>query len=126
MNTTAKELALALGMLALTEEVEGQFLLLAGGAIESPVRAASPRVAVKRSGTWVSSPAQKRAFSIGRSTRSVTTSPQLRAPLPLLTTSCTAASNTSTQTQQSPSVTQVRDFSKVNQLVHYETLNVAV
>ena len=42
-----------------------------------------------------------------------------------LTTSCTA-SNTSTQTQQSPSVTQVRDFSKVNQLVHYETLNVAV
>ena len=43
-----------------------------------------------------------------------------------LTTSCTAASNTSTQTQQSPSVTQVSDFSKVNQLVHYETLNVAV
>lgn len=43
-----------------------------------------------------------------------------------LTTSCTAASNTSTQTQQSPSVTQVRDSGKVNQLVHYETLNVAV
>ncbi|MCC5658874.1 hypothetical protein LC608_18160 [Nostoc sp. XA010] len=44
----------------------GAVLALSRGSNACPVRAASLRVAVKRSGTWVLSPALKKAFSIGR------------------------------------------------------------